>query len=158
MKPRIGFVVLALLLLLGSPARSQETTRTIGLSASIQTFQSVILVPIWISDRFIIAPGVGVDWTQNVDTDLVFALVPKFYTSMGRIAPYVSLLGGGMLNLPTGGGRVLDLIFGLAFGGDYFVNPKFSFGVEARVDAFVPDTGNINVSTGAAANVSIYLK
>ncbi len=161
-----ALVVCSLLSLSHSSFAQQQVTRTIGLSASIQSAQSFIVVPIFVGDRLVLAPGVALSYAEGTGTDLGLALGPKFYTEMGRIAPYLALRGAAFVALPSGGSSVIDWLFGIAFGGDYFVNPRFSFGVEAQLNATVSDNvsprfgnpGGVNLDTAAAVNVTIYIK
>lgn len=140
-------------------AQDKEMTRTYGLTASIQGGQGQILVPIWLGDKLTLAPGIGLNYTENVGTTITLLLAPRFYLDMRRVAPYISARGGINLNMPSAGGDTTDGMLGLGFGGEYFVNPKFSFGVEGQLNVTLFDVGGANnksISTGAAVHANVY--
>jgi len=136
-----------------------EMTRKFGLTGSVQGGQTTILVPLWLGDRLTVAPGFSLDWEDGGDTDIGLLVMPRLYLDMNRIAPYISGTVGVMLNMPNGGGDTTDLMFGLGLGGEYFINPKFSFGVEARLNGMIEDISGTNVfsiTTGTAVHANVY--
>ncbi len=140
-------------------AQEQQATRSFGLSASLQGGQTLVLVPIWFGDKITVAPGVGLQYSENVSTNIALFLVPKLYLDMRRVAPYISGTIGLMRNDPNVGTAVNNLQVGIGFGGEYFVNAKFSFGVEAQLNALINDlsgTSTMGLNTGAAASASVY--
>jgi len=146
-------------LLTSASAQDKEMTRTCGLTASIQSGQGQILVPLWLGDRLTLAPGIGLNYTENVGTTITLLLAPRFYLDMGRVAPYISARGGINLNMPSVGGDTTDGMLGAGFGGEYFINPKFSFGVEGQLNMMIVDFGgasNMSISTGAAVHANVY--
>ncbi|MFQ5638569.1 MAG: hypothetical protein ACE5IR_11310, partial [bacterium] len=126
--------------------------------------QVEILVPLWLGDTMVLAPGLGFIYVENVGMDVRLVLAPRFYLSMHRVAPYFGARVAVLLNLPDTGSNTTDFLIGAVFGGEYFVNPKFSFGVEAQVNGTISDNastrfaspGAITISTGAAAHVNVY--
>ncbi len=161
---RLLGVALSLLLVIAAgtsnlQAQQQPVDRSFGLTGSIQSSQTVILVPIWVSQTLNIAPGFGFSYREAVGAHFTFLLVPHFYLDMGRIAPYVSLRAGLMVDAPKRSGDQADLLGGIGFGGEYFINPKFSIGIEATVDGIIEDAGGINrivIQSGTAVNGTVY--
>jgi hypothetical protein len=152
-------------------AQQKETVRTVGSSASFTIPQSTvfgtsaavsdlldILVPIWLGDVAVIAPGISVLYVENSGTQLGLLLSPRFYLRMSRVAPYIGGRVKAIITIPDAGTNTYDWVVGLVFGGEYFVNPKFSFGVETRLNGFIPDpdVGNFILNTGASILATVY--
>jgi len=143
------------------PAHAQQgsITRTWGLSASIQTGQMDILIPIWTGDTFVLAPGFSLNYIENVTTNIGVEVVPRLYLDNSRVSPYLTGMAGLLFRMPTVGSDTSDLMLGIGLGGEYFVNPKFSFGVEARLNGSVIDVSgarNILLYTSAAVVANVY--
>ncbi len=140
-------------------AQERRAERNFGLTASVQTGQTSILVPIWVGQMLSIAPGVSFSYIENSGTTVGFFLVPRIYIDMRRVAPYVAIRLGALHNAPKPGRNTTDFLAGLAFGGEYFINPMFSFGVEAIFDGRVFDIGTLNnlgLNTSAAVHANVY--
>lgn len=140
-------------------AQQRSVTRTWGLSASVQTGQVDILIPIWAGNSLVLAPGFNVNYVQNVTTNLGVEIVPRLYLDNARVSPYITGVAGLNFNMPDVGRDTTDLILGIGLGGEYFVNPKFSFGVEGRVTGFVFDLStaqNTAISTSGAVVANVY--
>ncbi|MFQ5677139.1 MAG: hypothetical protein ACE5G1_14700, partial [bacterium] len=121
--------------------------------------QAVILVPLWLGDMIVVAPGFSAMYTENVSTTIGLLVAPRYYLRMERIAPYISGQLGVQLNMPKVGADTTDARFGVGVGGEYFINPKFSFGVEAQLNGMVMDVSGasfIQISTGTAVHANIY--
>lgn len=142
-----------------SDAQAQEETRTAGLTASLQSGQMTILVPIWMGDMMTIAPGVGLQHRDNTGTIIDLVLAPRFYIRMDRVAPYFGGRLGATISMPDGpADNTYDWNGGAVFGGEYFVNPMFSFGVEAQINIQIFDSAaaDYQINTGAAAHANVY--
>jgi hypothetical protein len=145
-------------------AGQDEPLPTVGLSASFQGSQFDILVPIWTSDRFSLAPAFGLLWAQDGGSDIRFALAPRFFFSRTTFAPYVGGRLGVLLASPKNGDSTTDWIMGLAAGGEYFVDPHFSVGVESQLNLTISaehsgrfgNPGRKNLNTGAAVMATVY--
>ena len=156
-------ILVAALLFLGmvSVAQSQETyvIRKFGLTASIQGGQPAILIPLWLGDTMILAPGIQINYLENVRSDFALFLAPRFYMDMKRVAPYIAAQVGVMFNRPDVGAKTQNLLLAAGFGGEYFVNPKFSFGIEALLVGSVFDLSGANVigiATAMAVHANVY--
>ena len=155
--------------LLGSieHAECQEKAvkRTLGLSASLQGGQLDILLPIWIGNKVVIAPAFSAVYAEGAGADLGIGFAPRFYFRMEKIAPYVGGRAAAFFSLPTGNvGNTTDWLLGLALGGEYFLDDKFSIGVEAQANFTISDEqsdrfgnpGGLAINTGTAIFASIY--
>ena len=90
-----SLVALAVLSLTSSVfAQQREVRRTWGLSGSIQGSQTAILVPLWMGDTMILAPGLSLSYREGVGTTLGVMIVPRFYLGMSRVVPYIPLNAG----------------------------------------------------------------
>ena len=144
---------------LNSGYAQEEMTRKFGLTASLQGGQTTILVPLWLGDRLTVAPGFSLLWVDGGTTNIGLMVTPRLYFDMNRIAPYISGTVGVMLNMPNGGGDTTSLILGIGLGGEYFINPKFSMGVEARLNGAVADisgANNLSMTTATAVLANVY--
>jgi len=143
----------------------EDQTRKFGLTASVQGGQTAILVPIWVGDATTIAPGFSFNFVENgstFGTDLIqlgLLLAPRFYIDMPRVAPYFTIRGGVLFNFISVFNDFTDIFLGIGFGGEYFLNPKFSFGVEAQLTGFVTDISGgrfVQISTSAGVHANVY--
>lgn len=148
-------------------AQEKKIVRTVGLSASFTLPRQLgasavaselldILVPIWLGDATVLAPGFSVLYLENTGTVLGVLLTPRFYIRKSRVAPYIGGRGKAIITIPDAGSNTYDWSVGLVFGGEYFVNPKFSFGVETQLNGFIPDAGNFIFNTGAVILATVY--
>lgn len=144
---------------------NSETHSGVGLTASLQSEQLDFLIPIWISNKAILAPSFSFISAQDVGSDLGLGLVFKNY--LGEIedaVPYVALKGGAIFGIPNEGDTITDFLFGAGFGGEYFFQPKFSIGIEIQGNLSISDEGsfrfgnpgNVNFNTATALTASIY--
>ncbi len=144
---------------------SDNEDRSVGLTATLQSEQLDFLIPIWVSEKVVLAPSFSFISAQDVGSDLGLGLVFKNY--LGEIedaVPYLTVRGGAVIGMPNEGDNITDLIFGAGFGGDYFFKPKFSVGIEIQGNLTVSDEGsfrfgnpgNVNFNTATALTASIY--
>ena len=152
-----------------SQATASETepaNRTIGLSANVQTSEFGINVPIFLSQRFSLAPAIGLRYSEGAGTDFAFAVVPKLYYSTNKFAPYSTLRLGALINNPALSGQEssIDFLAGIGTGAEYFFVPNFSFGVEAQLNGTKSDDfsnrfgnpGGININLATVVTANIY--
>jgi hypothetical protein len=130
------FQLLLIFTLSSSFVYSQESKR-IGISGSIQNSEFGISVPIWLGEKFAIAPSFSLKIAEKVGTDFGIALAPRFYFKREIVAPYFGLKVGALINKPSSGNQTstetdVDFVGGMAFGGEYFLSENFSFGVEIQ--------------------------
>ncbi len=144
---------------LNSGYAQEEMTRKFGLTGSVQGGQTTILVPLWLGDRLTVAPGFNLIWVDGGTTNIGLQVTPRIYLDMNRIAPYITGTVGVRLNMPNAGGDSTDLLLALGLGGEYFINPKFSFGVEALLNGFITDISGANIFaivTATAVHANVY--
>lgn len=108
-----------------------------GISGSLQANQFGILVPISLSEKFVLAPAFDLKYAEKVGTDFGIALAPRFYIKKEKVSPYLGFRLGTLINKPSSDNQVdtetkIDWLAGLAFGGEYFLSDNFSFGVEIQ--------------------------
>jgi hypothetical protein len=149
------------------PTVSQEKAveRTFGLSASIQGGQLDVILPVWAGNKVVIAPAFNIVYVEDAGVDLGIGIAPRFYLQMDNVAPYIGGRVGTFFNLPSGNAKnSTDWLLGLAVGGEYFLNPKFSLGVEAQTNFAISDDlsgrfgnpGGLSLNTAAAVFASVY--
>src|SRR6187402_3088199 len=68
---------------------SGSADRSIGLGASIQNEQFDIILPIWLGEKFVLAPAVGFLIAEDLGTEVDLGAMARFYFSNGTIAPYI---------------------------------------------------------------------
>lgn len=158
----------AFMFMLLSPwnVQAQEATSTsgIGLSASLQEGQFDILVPIWFGSNFSLAPAVGFSSAEDGGSDIRLAIVPRYYFYKREFAPYAGAKLGVLLASPETGTSTSDILVGLAGGGEYFLDPHFSLGVEGQFNVIMSDDnsarfgnpGKMNMNTAAAVFATVY--
>lgn len=156
---RFLFLVFLTLFISNSGYAQGEMTRKFGLTGSVQGGQANIQVPLWLGDMLTVAPGFSLSYVESSTTNLGLFITPRFYLDMNRIAPYITGTVGARLNKPKGGGDTTDVMLGIGLGGEYFINPKFSFGVEALLNGFITDISGasiISMTTGTAVHANVY--
>lgn len=166
---KLKYLLLSLILLLVSISSYSQEPKKIGLSGSLQDNQFGILIPIWMGEKFVLAPAFDLKIAEKAGTDFAIALVPRFYFSKEKLSPYFGLKFGTFINKPYTENDVdpdtkLDILGGLAFGGEYFLSEHFSFGVEVQANLTKSDDnsyrfgnpGKINFNTGTMIAATVY--
>ncbi len=115
-----------------------------------------------------LAPAIGLSYAETVSTDVAIGLMPKYYFKTDKFAPFIDIKVAGIINYPSEENTIddeqkLDFMGGIGFGAEYFLNPHFSFGVEAQANMTLsdkdsdrygnPDGMNINLATAVIANI-----
>ena len=158
--------VLVILQFSSGRAAAQDSLRAgrVGMSASVQSGQFDVLVPIWLSSQFSISPAVGIAWAEDNGSDVRIGVVPRFFFNTGKIAPFIGGRIGLLHSSPKSANVSTDWIVGLAGGGEYFLDEHFSFGVESQLNLLISDVestrfgnpGKYTINTGAAVFATIY--
>jgi hypothetical protein len=162
----------ALILLAGltNTLRCQEESkkRTVGISASLQNNVYGINIPIWLSQKFVLAPTFGINYAGTVGTDYTLGIMPKFYLKEAKkLASFIDFKVAGIFNAPQSSfdkNSKTDLLIGVGFGGEYFFNDNFSIGAEFQGNLTSSDKnsnrfgnpGNVNFNLATAATINIY--
>jgi hypothetical protein len=158
-----------LLLSVTKNGNAQDTCRRIaGFSATIQNAQYGIMIPFWIGKQVSIAPAFDFQWGDKIGTDYAIGIIPKFYFSSKKLSPYLSLRGGFASFVPAKENdsetRTTDWIAGIAFGAEYFFDPRFSIGVELQGNFTKSDKnsmrfsnpGNWNFNLASMVSANVY--
>lgn len=155
---RIVLVCLAMLLAVSATkAQNQPSTGTFGLSASVQSGQTNLQVPIWVTDNVTVAPIFGINYQQDNFTTLNFGVSPRFYQNLGTdFGTYIGAQGIILHTSPEIGDNDTDILIGPTGGGEYYLSEHFSMGVEGQLNFLLNDNGNNQVSTGAAIMATFY--
>jgi len=152
-------VVLLAIGLMSSASLATEpfTHGKAGLSASLQSGQQDIAVPIWTSEKFMIMPMVSFVSVSDQGRDRWLGLALRFYRDEGRARHYVGLRGVLLAFNPKQGDSMTDYLVGPSVGGEYFLDAQFSLTVEGQVNVSIshensprfgnPDGTNINTAT-----------
>ncbi len=155
---RVGFPVIVITILcvfaVSAPAQAGPNKGTVGISASVQASQLDILIPIFASPAVVLAPALGFNRSSDAFTDYSIGAIAKFYLRTTKVRPYFS----GRFALASlkveGGTKQTDLIFGPAFGGEYFVDDNFSVAVEAQVNVALTDKGSFRFGNADATIIT----
>jgi hypothetical protein len=146
--------------------QNDNVKRKKGLTAAIQNNQMDIMFPFWTAEKFVIAPAFSVLYVQDRGTDLAIGFVFKVYKSVKKISPYWGGRAGILILSPDDGNNTQDFLAGILIGGEYFLHPQFSFGIEAQINASFSDEsslrfnnpGGMILNTATAITANIYFE
>lgn len=132
-----------------SHAQEREIKRTWGVSTYLQTTPINVVIPVWLTQQVVLAPLVNFSYLENSATIIGGGFALRIYPVMQRVAPYWGVRVQAATTIPSGNGSsVTGYAGGIYFGGEFFINSKFSFGVEPGIYITVPPrSGPINVAT-----------
>lgn len=158
---RILVVLAALLIGLtcadAAHAQSPPPQGTIGLSGSLQSSQTIIALPIWLTPQVTLAPNLGFTVREDARDDLILGAEAHFYTRRARVAPY---LGPRLLILiadpDTNADTRTDLLLGGLGGAEFFLTSQFSFSVEGQLNVRFNDNRGNTFGTGTAVRATVY--
>lgn len=153
-------LLLATIFLAASTAYSQSRpdVGTVGLSASLQSNQTNLKVPIWASENIVIAPIVGISHQDDNFTSFNIGLTPRFYQSLGNdFATYIGAQGIVQHTSVDGAGDDnSDFLIGALGGGEYFLDEHFSLGVEGQLNFLFEENDDNSIYTAAAVVGTFY--
>jgi hypothetical protein len=161
------FAIIFLCTLISTLTNAQETNnKSWGISAAIQESQLDFLFPIWVSSNIVMAPGIGLIDIGGAGTDLRFGLVDRIYLNTDEnIQPFLGGRGGILLSITEDeDNTIIDYVFGLLGGGEYFFSNNFSVGIEAQLNFSISDNksnrfgnpGGTNINTASVIFATIY--
>jgi len=141
-----------------------QKSRKFGLSAGFYNDQTDIMLPVWVSPKIVFAPSFSALWVEDGGTDLGFGIAFRFYHNINKIYPYFGARLGVLVLSPKDQDSVTDFLSGVILGGEYFLYPQFSLGIEAQVNAtFSNDEssrfgnpGGMNINTGSVIIANHY--
>ncbi len=138
-------------------AQDRPGEGSVGLSASIQSGQTNLQIPIWLTDNVTIAPVFGMSHQEDAFTSLNIGVAPRFYQDLGN--DFGSYIGAqGILQHTSNeinDDEENDILLGVTGGGEYFLDEHFSMGVEGQLNLFIND-GNNTLATAAAVIGTYY--
>ncbi len=130
---------------------------SVGLRASIQSNQTNLEVPIWLTESISLAPVFGLNHREDSFTSLNLGVAPRFYQDLGdNFASYIGARGILQRTSPEVGPEDTDFLLGATGGGEYFLDDHFSLGVEGQLNFLFNDNGNDAFTTGAAISGTYY--
>ncbi|MCW9709082.1 hypothetical protein [Fodinibius salsisoli] len=156
---RLVLIAVLFLATTSSFAQSRPDEGTVGLSASVQSSQTNIKVPIWVSEDIVIAPLVGLTHQDDNFTSINLGINPRFYQSLGNdFATYIGVQG--ILQNTSYDSDVddddSDFLIGATGGGEYFLDEHFSLGVEGQLNFLLDDSDNNSIFTATALTGTFY--
>lgn len=153
-------LLLATIFLITSTAYAQNRpdTGTVGLSASLQSNQTNLKVPIWASENIVIAPVFGLTHQDDNYTSFNIGLNPRFYQSLGSdFATYIGAQGILQHTSVDGAGDDnSDFLIGASGGGEYYLDEHFSLGVEGQLNFMFEEYDDNSIYTAAAIIGTFY--
>jgi hypothetical protein len=168
MMKNVKFLLFILLLSTTYSFSQDQIKRTIGLTALVQGQQFGIQMPLWFASSVSLAPFIEFKYVENQGVDYIVGIVPKFYYNMNKkLVPYLGAKFGFAFYEPDSQlnkSGTTDRIMGIAFGGEYFFDPRFSIGVEGQINYTKSDKyssrfgnpGGSNINTGSVITANIY--
>lgn len=139
-------------------AQDRPGEGSVGLSASIQSGQTNLQIPIWLTDNVTIAPVFGLNHLEDASTSLNVGVAPRFYQDLGN--DFGSYIGARGIIRHTSNdvndNDETDILLGATGGGEYFLDNHFSLGVEGQLNFLINDGSNNSLSTGAAVIGTYY--
>lgn len=130
---------------------------TVGLSAAIQTNQTDLSAPIWVTNSVSIAPMVGIVHEDNNYTNLDVGVKPRFYQHLGdQFATFIGAAGEILFTSHKVGDDTTDYLLGVNGGGEYFLSAHFSLTVEGQLNALFRDSSHNRLATGTAIGGTVY--
>lgn len=153
-------LLLAAIVLATSTAYAQDRpdTGTVGLSASLQSNQTNLKVPIWASENIVIAPVFGLSHQDDNYTSFNVGLNPRFYQSLGNdFATYIGAQGILQHTSVEGAGDdSSNFLIGASGGGEYFLDEHFSLGVEGQLNFMFEEHDENSIYTAASITGTFY--
>jgi hypothetical protein len=110
-----------------------------GVGASFSNGKTGIILPYWVTNKFVVAPSLNFSYFQKLELDLVVGLNTRHYIQNDDLSSYFGFRVGSMLLIPYAEEEMnkslrTDLFAGVTFGMEYFLAPQFSMGVEVQGD------------------------
>jgi len=136
----------------------------VGLSASYQKEHLGIQLPVWLGQKFNLAPTFGIIYMESISVEYEVGIIPKIYLKKQIVSPYIGAILGTIIGSPIDGDTISDFVCGISFGAEYFVNQHFSISIEAELNGTKSDKnsmrfnnpGGWNLNTGTGFIATIY--
>ena len=137
--------------------QEENRTGTVGLTTSVQEGLFDIQVPIWVNERIVVAPSFGLINISDGFNDLRMGIFVRANLKKGKAVPYAGIRAGALIFDVYNNKNVesqTDVVAGLAFGGEYFLDDHFSFGVEAQLNVLFSDEFSLRLSNPDGRNLN----
>lgn len=158
-------ILLALCLIGLTTAINAQTDfeKKIGMTVSIQSGQSGLQFPYWISQKVVLTPTLAYSSLTDNGSSLGLGLAIRFNQSTSNSVPYFGLRVGMDFRFPETGDTRTATVVGTMLGGEHFLDDHFSLGVEFQANvlfwkqvAWPDDKSMTLINTGAAALATYY--
>jgi hypothetical protein len=142
----------------------QQGGRKWGLGAAFQggnqlLGQQFIIVPVWLRSKLVVGPVVSVTHTENVNLNFTAGLATRFYLTLSRVSPFWGVAATTTYNKPQLGGAASAPVwtFGGYFGGEFFINQRFSLIILQGVWVLRPlRGGNLTITSATFFMGTVY--
>ncbi|MFA7326752.1 MAG: hypothetical protein WC121_08825 [Candidatus Kapaibacterium sp.] len=126
-----------------------------GFTVVVQQSTFDLQIPMWLSDRFILAPAIGTRYQDNLGTEIDFGLGARIFTNDKSARPYFGLKAGLIYtsfeaNTPS----LMDIIVGPSYGVEYFFNSNISLGIEGQLNFVFFDENSLRFSNPSGLNIN----
>lgn len=146
-------------------AEEDEGKPKMGFAVAVQQSTFDLQIPIWLSNRFILAPSIGTRYQENIGTEFDLGIGGRLFMNDKDARPFFGLKGGIIytdFNSPNS--DLIDIIIGPSYGVEYFFNKNISLGIEGQVNFVLFDKNSVrfsnpnglNINTAAVLFASIY--
>jgi hypothetical protein len=140
--------------------QNEKENHPFGVSSTIQSGQLGISMPVWLGEKFVLAPAVDFKYAEKVGTDISIGVAPRFYLKKEKLAPYWGFRIGTLINIPASDNEVddqtkLDILAGLNFGGEYYLSDRFSVGIEAQGNLTKSDKNSGRFGNPGGVNINL---
>lgn len=129
---------------------------SLGVRASLFG-QFQIEAPYMLNSTVSIAPTLGFRSVEDIETNFEIGVRPRFYTSTGgSVIPYFTgNLAIDVTNNKIADNKTTDILLGVGYGGEFFINNKFSFSADGNLNLLTGDSAT-TVYTSARVSATVY--
>lgn len=132
----------------------------IGLAATFETGHTGVMVPVWLTNRFVIAPIASFSYFQKKDLDLTMGVATRHYTLRDEMAFYFGFRVGSYLLIPfkeeePDNDRQTDLFAGAQIGMEYFLVKQLSLGLEVQGNFIQSDERSMRFKNPGGVGVKV---
>ncbi len=127
-----------------------------GLRASIQGEALAIMLPYRLDENTTLSPVVGLEWVEDDYTQILLGInMQRYLNTDSRFQDYIGAKAGLINYSPDQGDADTMFILGAFFGGEVFLNKRFSLAVQAGVDLLIGDDDK-GLFTTTSASITYY--
>lgn len=142
----------------------QSPHHTIGLMANVAELSTAMAVPYRFHPRVTVIPTFQFLQVEQSGSDYGVGIDVRYYLRTQGVLPYGGIGGGLFVNSPESGESLSDTYWKVFFGGEYFVFPHLSTGIELQLTQSQSDNHSVRfgnpggtvMNTGASLYLSLY--